>query len=790
MKTTKQRTVTVRMTAVVAVAMTVFLGLPIRAIAEPTWAGVATHDGMYAPAVNPAALAVGNATGLGAEIPIEFPPESFSLYFNTDWLGYTLDSSPDGVDHLIAAAAGFGHTLSVGSSWRWTGTGFRDGSLQLAALSRINRAISIGAVARDVAGDGDMILGIGLRPLSFVPDLGTRLTIGADARWSYGLDFALANVHAHFEPIDGLHLSGGYEPESGALSLGLTVNTRYLAAGVRTAEPAEPGASVSLFAAARQRRSALARIAPTVAEYDHLETVTPVPGLRVFGPERSLSSILADITRLQADPSVHGIVIKNNVGPESFAMVQELRDALEAFRAAGKRVYYYFDSVTNLNYTLAAATGDVILLHPLGTVDLRGPSHTGVYAEELLDYVGITFHRYARDEYKIGLEPLTESAMTDAERETWQAIIDDRYATQIEMIATGRADRLTVSARDAVDGGPYLEARGALELGLVDALAYPDEIWDVVAEFHPRARQTEYARLPVATYQWAPPPRSRVAVIYAVGNIVTGDGLRGMMIGSDTMAEAIRTAREDPATRGIILRIESGGGSAIASDIIAREVAKTVEAGKPVVVSMGELAMSGGYYIAAPASHIVASPGTLTGSIGVLVAHATVHELLEQIGIETETITTSPSSDFGSPLRPPGPEEDAAFERALDAIYDRFLEVVAESRDMTVDEAHEMAQGRIWTGRQALTLGLVDSLGGMAQSFAVMQSLLETRELEIVEIVPGGTPTGLLTGIPTELGLRRFLPAATTELVATYAMVRRHSGEALYFAPYRLSVKQ
>ncbi len=787
---TKQM-ILVRRTLAAAVAFMLWLGAPIAAAAlPPTWAGVATHDGMYAPLVNPAALAVGNATGVGAEAPIQFPPESFSLFLNTDLLSYTLQSTPEGVDHTLAAAAGFGHKLSIGSSWRWTGTGFRDGSLQLAALSRISRTISVGAVARDVGGDGDMLLGVGVRPLSFLPNLGTRLTLGADARWSYGVDVALANVHAHVEPIDGLHVTGGYELDSGALSLGLTVNTRYLAAGVRSAEQAEAAPLASLFAPARQRRSVLARLDRTVAEYDHLETITPAPGIRFLGPERSLSSILADIDRMRTDPSVQGIVIKNNLAAESFAMIDELREALGAFRAAGKQVFYYFDSASNLEYVLAAATGDVVMLHPLGSVDLRGPSHTGVYAAGLLDAVGITFHRYARDDYKIGLEPLTESTMTEAERETWQAILSDWYATQIEMIATGRAGRLTVGARQAVDAGPYLVAAKALEMGLVDALAYPDEIWDVVAEHHPGARPTEYARLPVATYQWAPPPRSRVALIYAVGNIVTGEGIRGIMIGSETMAEAIRTAREDPATRGIILRIESGGGSAVASDIIAREIVKTVDAGKPVVVSMGQTALSGGYYIAAPATHIVASPGTLTGSIGVIVAQVTIHDLLERIAVETETLTTSPGSDFQSPLRPPRPEEEAAIERFVDTVYERFLQVVAENRNMTVDEAHELGQGRIWTGRQALTLGLVDSLGGLSQSFAVMQELLETRELEIVEVVPGGVPTGLLTMMPQELGLHRFLPAATTELIATYALVRRHAGEALYFAPYRVELRE
>ncbi|TVQ20929.1 MAG: signal peptide peptidase SppA [Spirochaetaceae bacterium] len=754
------------------------------------WTGIAIHDGPFSAVVNPAALAIGNASGVAVDVGVAYPVEDASFYLNAPGFAYVARVSTGSVAHRLASASGFGPALSIGSAWSWNGAALRAGTLDLSVLSRLSRSIAVGTVARDAFGDeGELAFGLGVRPFGGSPVLGSRLTIAADASWNYSDEFAVTGISAEIEPVDGVRLSAGYSPVDGRVAIRLGLNTRQTEVGTAYVSGGTTPLRSSVFLALRPRRSIFAVAMPVVVDYDRISRLASVPAVVPFAQSMPLVHVLDDLARLQGDPAVEAIVLVNRAAPVGFAELLELRSALDAFRAAGKRVYYYYDSISRLDYALAAATGDAILLHPLGSVDVRGYAYQGLYFGGLLERYGLRFYSYPSHEFKTANAPLSDREMPDAEREMLTAVGESLYGTYLGLVDR-RSDRLAdESSRIAADG-PYLVASDALAAGVVDALAYPDEIWEVVADAHPGTRRVAPPSVVDMVYDWTPPQRSRVVLIYATGMIVTGDGVRGRMIGSDTMARAIRDAREDPFVRGIVLRIDSGGGSGIASDTIAREVARTVESGKPVVVSMGSTAASGGYYIAAPATHIVASPATITGSIGVVGGFLTVDGLIDRLEIGSATIRTTPRADFPSAFRPPTPAEEAALNATIAATYDRFVAVVASSRGMSTEDVHAVARGRVWTGAQALEHGLVDSLGGFAESFAVMRELLSTPSLEIVEVLPGPSPVSIVSELAAlvfpELSLVDALIG--NELADAHAMLTlftRHRGEPLYLLPYR-----
>jgi protease-4 len=293
-----------------------------------------------------------------------------------------------------------------------------------------------------------------------------------------------------------------------------------------------------------------------------------------------------------------------------------------------------------------------------------------------------------------------------------------------------------------------------------------------------------------APTEWTRPVGSRIAVIYATGSIVTGSGAGGSILGSATMARLLRRAREDAAVRAVVLRIDSGGGSGLASEIIAREVELTREAGKPVVVSMGATAASGGYFIAAAADRIVAQPVTLTGSIGVTALSVHVPELLEQLRLAFAQVSTAQSADFLSSFEAPKEEDVEQLEESIRWQYDRFVSAVAEGRDMSEEAVREVAQGRIWSGRQALELGLVDELGGFTDALrSAKQAAGIVGPVQIVPFTEMIAPRELLEAAQRQSVATRTsqLQATLEEALATVEAHRRMVEDGLlYYEPLRI----
>ena len=244
--------------------------------------------------------------------------------------------------------------------------------------------------------------------------------------------------------------------------------------------------------------------------------------------------------------------------------------------------------------------------------------------------------------------------------------------------------------------------------------------------------------------------KDKIALIYAVGNIHSGEGVPGKSIGSVTTAKAIKQAREDRRVKGIIIRVDSGGGSALASDVIGREVelCKTGKNKKPVIVSMGGVAASGGYYIAAKADKIIAQPSTITGSIGVIGIYPVFERLYEKIHVNWDTVKRGKNADLGSTHRQPTAKEKKIGEESIQHFYDRFITLVAEGRNMSKDEVHKIAQGRVWTGKQAFEHGLVDALGGMDLAVKEMKKMADLKhEVKLVEFEGDNTDKSISIGV-------------------------------------------
>jgi len=739
----------------------------------PSWGGTAVHEGLFAARVNPAALGIGNATGVGVSLPWEDSfsegssefAERWSLFLNLPALSYTTQRFGTSYGHNLSTGFGPSQRFLLGGSWSWENAELSDGRATVAALLRPTRTLSLSAVRRGVFRSGpDTTLGLGVRPLAFLGPIGTRLTFGVDWNWSDDHSGKLALSSMEIEPSAGVRLSLGYDHLGDRLTAGLQLSLSQLEIGTQDTVRADSDAaagSAYVFLPYRRRRSITREVVSSVVVYEHADRIQATPRVRPWDPGRPYTEIIEDLESLRTDNTVQAVLFVNQRFQTSFAAQMEIYQALLRLREAGKEIYYYFDNIPHTAYALAAATADAIYLHPTGTVDARGFRYSSVYLGEFFARYGVEIYNFRSHPHKSGWDMLSEAGMSDAERQNWELYLGDLDSQYRDMVASGRELALTQDIDTIINSGPYLSAAKALEAGLVDALIYRAEIEERVTARNRFARVRAMDQIPEMQYDWAPRPLRTVKVIYAAGDIVPGRGVRGVNIGADSLIEEIRSARENPLVSGIILRIDSGGGSAQASDSIAYEVARTVEQGVPVVVSMGALAASGGYYIAAPASHIVAGPSTLTGSIGVISIFPNVAGLLELFDIGADSVLTSPLAGLGNPFERMSDEERSLIEGSTEVSYRRFVEFVAASRGLSIDDVEAIAGGRIWSGSSALEIGLVDEIGGLADAVAAMRRILGVSAIELSEVVPGPFSPPLvdffLSGDTLGLGL---LPAA------------------------------
>ena len=446
----------------------------------------------------------------------------------------------------------------------------------------------------------------------------------------------------------------------------------------------------------------------------------------------AIADIVDGLRRASADPRVRVLVAKVGGRAIGLGLVQELREAVREFRGAGKATVAWAESfgefsAGNVPYYLATAF-DTVYLQPSGDLGLTGIAVERIFLREALDRLGVSMEVARRHEYKSAAEQLTERGFSEPAREATERIAE----SVTEQLAAAIAERRGIepgAARELINRGPFLAAR-ALDAGLVDALGYRDEVFASVRQQagpdatllylgrYQRSRAlAERARtLPAASR------RPVVALIYATGPIRRGRSGHSPLsaaMGSDTIAGAIRSAAADAHARAIVLRVNSPGGSYVASDTIWREVVRARAGGKPVVVSMGDVAASGGYFISMAADAIVAQPGTVTGSIGVLTGKPVLAELLGKAGITADSITKGEHAAMFSAMAPFSQDEWALVNGWLDHIYADFTGKVAAGRGLPAERVDELARGRVWTGADALERELVDELGGLEQAAAI-----------------------------------------------------------------------
>jgi len=477
------------------------------------------------------------------------------------------------------------------------------------------------------------------------------------------------------------------------------------------------------------------RVGGDLAEVAPADVVGYLRGVRT----PTLRSAVDNLRKAKVDPRVRAVLLKPTGFDSPFwGKVQELRDAVLDFKKSGKPVYAYLEYGGDREYYLATAA-DKVYLMPSSPLDLVGVATYELFLRGTLDKIGAYPDLHHIGDYKTAVNTFTEKGFTPAHKEMDQSLNRDLY----EQIIRGIADTRKKNEADLprlIDDGPFLP-EDALRAGLIDDVAYEDQVYDKLRAGQARQRidSDDYARVSLSSVGLNKGPR--VAVIYATGAIASGRGgfdpVNGQVTGSDTLIEYIRQARKDSSVRAIVLRIDSPGGSAAASDAIWRElqIAKGERADRPLIASMSDLAASGGYYIALPAQVIVAQPSTLTGSIGIFGGKVVMGGTYEKLGAHIESTSIGKNAEIDSPARPFNPSELAKLNEQLQAFYDSFVEKVAESRHSTPEQIDMIAQGRVWTGRQAKQNHLVDELGGLDRAIAVAKQRAKIPADSDVEIV-------------------------------------------------------
>lgn len=511
-----------------------------------------------------------------------------------------------------------------------------------------------------------------------------------------------------------------------------------------------------------------------------------------YVPEDPLASILLEekmrmidlVESLEAaagDDRVVGLVAKVGNGITGFAHLQEVRDAVLRFRESGKPAIAWNDSFGEFGpgngaYYLASAF-DEVYIQPSGDVGLTGLIAESPFVAGTLEKIGVTPRMDHRYEYKNAMNTFTETEFTPAHEEALAKVIGSISQQMVAGIAEGRGKSVE-EVQLLVDRGPYL-GQEAVDAGLVDGLLYRDEVYDRVRERVDQGAGDEAALLYLNRYaERADGPwdeGDRIALIYGVGAVTRGesqyDPLAGSAtLGGDSVAAALRQAIDDEKVKAIVFRVDSPGGSYIASDTVWRETIRAREKGKPIIVSMANVAGSGGYFVAMAADKIVAAPGTITGSIGVLGGKMLTRDMWNKLGITFDSVQTAEHADMWSGLEDYDESEWERFQAMLDRIYVDFTTKVAEGRNLPLERVQEIAKGRIWSGEDALEIGLVDALGGfdVALDLAREAAGLEPdAPIELKLYPPVKTPFEMLFSEGPENSEQRAARAAAVRVMET-----------------------
>ncbi|HWE39670.1 MAG TPA: signal peptide peptidase SppA [Isosphaeraceae bacterium] len=481
----------------------------------------------------------------------------------------------------------------------------------------------------------------------------------------------------------------------------------------------------------------------------------------------NLKGIIDRIAKAKADKEVKGLVVRLRDLKVGWAKGYELRRAIEDFRRSGKKTFAVLEMAENADYLVATAADEIVMPEG-GWLLLKGLAAEVTFYKKAFDKLGLKADMLQMGEYKGAGEPYTRTEMSPAFREELTAILADDYDQMVDAISR-RQGIARDEAKKLIDGGPYTP-HGAKAAGLVNRVAYPDQLETEIARGlglkavrldpkygKPKSDMADLSgfagfmkMMQMLSGEGLRKPASKkpkVALIYAAGLIRTGKSSSGSLLGdavmgSDTVIQHLREAEKDPTVKAIVLRVDSRGGSALASDLMWREV---VRIEKPIVASMSDYAASGGYYLSMGADKVFAEPGTITGSIGVIGGKIAVGGLLEKLGVTTDTITVGKNGTFLSMTKPFTDDEKAAMRRLMEETYKQFVSKAAEGRKMKYDDLEKLARGRVYTGRRAKELGLVDEVGTLDDALAAAKTLGDLGEDSELLILP--RPRSLLESL-------------------------------------------
>ncbi len=448
-----------------------------------------------------------------------------------------------------------------------------------------------------------------------------------------------------------------------------------------------------------------------------------------------LNEVLASIKKAGEDERIKGIYMESGLTMAGYATLEEIRNALIEFRATGKFVYSFAPVYTQKAYYLASVA-DKVYLNPAGMLDFQGLSAVYSFYKGTLEKLGIEMQVFKHGEFKSAVEPYILEKMSDEARLQTEVYLGSIWNHTLEKVAAARGIDPQVLNQSASRAPVMMNDEDLLATGLIDGFRYKDEVLSELKVLTGTDEKDDLEALSIASYSKVYLPgkkkgleKNKIAVIYAEGAIDNGSG----GIQSDDLSRTIREARRDSSIQAIVLRINSPGGSGLGSEIIWREV-KLARETKPVVVSMGDLAASGGYYIACAADSIIAHPNTLTGSIGVFGMLPNTQGLLNKIGVTTDRVTTNDFSDFPALDRPFSASEKALMQAYIERFYGIFLQRCADGRNTTVEAIDEVGEGRVWSGANALELKLVDKLGGINEALATAAGMAELEDYRVVEL--------------------------------------------------------
>ena len=448
-----------------------------------------------------------------------------------------------------------------------------------------------------------------------------------------------------------------------------------------------------------------------------------------------LNQILRDLKRAAADDNIRGIFLNLMNVPSGFTTLSEVREGLLEFKESGKFIYAYADAYSHRSYYLASVA-DSIFMTPEGVFYYTGLAAEATFYKNALEKIGVEMQVVKHGSYKSAAESFTREDLSDENREQIEGYVGAIWDRIVEEISESR-DIEVAKLNQYADELVSIDNQKLVETGMIDGLIYYDEMLSLMKKKVGIEESEDLEAINLNRYKDVPDKekkafsRDKIAVIYAMGTVLDGNAGEGF-IGSERISRAIRKARRDKSVKAIVFRVNSGGGSVVASDVIYREAMLAAKE-KPFVASMGDVAASGGYYIVAPADTILASPGTITGSIGVIFTMPNMKELMnEKLGITTDVVKTNRYSDILTVFDPLDQEERIFIQKTVDDTYSNFVSLVANHRDKTYDEVDAIAGGRVWSGKDALELGLIDMFGGLEKSIEMAASMagLETYRIE------------------------------------------------------------